>query len=102
MFVYGTGAGLTVTPHQHTLFMHGYGAADADIDWLALAYYRYLWVVQDVGDYAFRALLMDDATIGAEARAAAVRELPKLFAPGHIVDAAYRADEAWQSTQTQS
>lgn len=90
MFVSGAGAGLPVESHQHALFMHGYGASEADIDWLALAYYRYLWVVQDVGDYAWRAFILDD--IGEDARAAAVRELPRLFEPGNIVDAATIAD----------
>ena len=84
MFVVGADGELPVD-----LFLQGYG--DIDINWHTLAFYRYLWVVQDAGDYACRTFLYDD--IGADAKANAAHELPRLFEPNGVVDAAYTASK---------
>src|SRR5690606_38372656 len=64
-------------PREANLFLKGYGAAA--INRLALAYYRYEWVVQEIGDFGERVFLMSD--VGAETRAASVREFKQLFDP---------------------
>ncbi len=72
------------------LFMQGYGPAEVDL--LALAYYRYEWVVQEIGDFGERVFLMDD--LGADTKADSVRGFRQLFDPGDVVEAAYQADSA--------
>jgi spectinomycin phosphotransferase len=84
MFVVG-GAAET---DAEALFFKGYGVAA--IDRLALAYYRYEWVVQELGDYGGRVLLTHDG--GAETRRHAVRSFRELFQPGDVVEAAYESD----------
>lgn len=69
-------------------FFMGYGAAPID-PW-ALAYYRYEWVVQELGDYGERILLMPE--LGEESRAYALAEFQQLFAPGDVVEEAYAAN----------
>ena len=72
---------------QEGLFFQGYGAVD--IDWRALAYYRHLWVVQDMGDYAERAFLMN--VVGDETRAQAAAGFKAMFNAGDVIDIAYKA-----------
>jgi len=67
-------------------FADGYGPVA--IDPLALAYYRYEWVVQEIGDYGARIVLDPNST--EETRADAVSGLLQLFEPGDVVDAALR------------
>lgn len=69
-------------------FYEGYGATD--INPTSIAYYRYEWVVQEFGDYAARALVMDD--VGDETRADAIQGFRQLFNPGDVVDQAKEAD----------
>ena len=66
-------------------FLDGYGAVE--IHPAALAYYRYEWVVQELGDYGARLLLTPD--LGPAGRAQALAEFEQLFAPGDVVDEAY-------------
>jgi spectinomycin phosphotransferase len=55
MFVIdGVTAGPPVTPRQQALFMDGYGTADVNA--VALAYYRHAWAIQDIGEYADQVL----------------------------------------------
>ena len=70
------------------LFFQGYGATS--VDTLAIAYYRYEWVVQEFGDYGERVFLVLDA--GDKTRQDAVSEFRLLFEPGDVVDLAYRSD----------
>lgn len=89
MFVVGAAlGGFVVDGNAERLFFQGYG--QAEINWLALAYYRYEWVVQDLGDYAERVFLMEHT--GEETKRAAVQELMAMFAPGDVVDVAYQAE----------
>jgi spectinomycin phosphotransferase len=75
---------------EEELFFEGYGATD--IERLALAYYRYEWVVQEIGDDGERVFVTKDA--GAETRKDAVRDFVELFQPGNVVEAAYKSDKA--------
>jgi spectinomycin phosphotransferase len=68
-------------------FWDGYGRAE--IDPVSLAYYRYEWVVQEIGDYGARVFSADT---GAETKADAVRGFARLFAPGDVVEGAYLSD----------
>jgi spectinomycin phosphotransferase len=57
---------------------------------LALAYYRYEWVVQEFSDFAERVFYAND--VGDETRADAVRGFQQLFDPGDVVEAAYQSE----------
>jgi spectinomycin phosphotransferase len=73
---------------ETALFFQGYGVTE--IDPIVLAYYRYEWVVQEVGDYGKRVFLINGA--GAATKAHAVQLFKELFQPGDVVAAAYRSD----------
>ena len=89
MFVVGANAAPTKT---ETLFFTGYGPADVDA--LALAYYRYEWCVQEFCDFAHRVFTLDD--VGDETKADSVRGFEQLFTPGDVVEQAHRAGRmAW-------
>jgi spectinomycin phosphotransferase len=78
---------LAIGSENEALFFQGYG--ETDIDWQALAYYRYEWVVQDIGDYGERVFLMPG--VGDETRADARQGFLELFEPGNVVDTAHRS-----------
>ncbi len=89
MFVVNSDA---VATRQETLFFAGYGAAE--IDALALAYYRAEWCVQEFVDFARRVFQLDD--VGDETKADSVRGFEQLFAPGDVVEVADKmAAMAW-------
>ncbi len=69
-------------------FFRGYGPVE--FDRLALAYYRYEWVVQEIG-YGERILWRDD--LGEGTRVAALEGFRVLFDPGDVVAATYHSDE---------
>lgn len=69
-------------------FLKGYG--QAEIDPLALAYYRYEWVVQEIGDFGERVFFTPDT--GEATRADAVSGFRQLFDPGDVVEQAYSLD----------
>ncbi|MCI0578173.1 MAG: aminoglycoside phosphotransferase family protein [Chloroflexi bacterium] len=88
MFVVGNTVGDSVIETgEEELFFRGYGKTD--VDWLVLAYYRYEWVVQEMGDYGERVFLMD---VGTETKQDAVQEFLALFEPGNVVEAAHKLD----------
>ncbi|MCB9136001.1 MAG: aminoglycoside phosphotransferase family protein [Anaerolineales bacterium] len=78
---------------QQDLFFQGYG--ETDINWTALAYYRYEWAVQDLGDFAARVFLMDD--VGEVTQREALRIFRGLFNPGDEVDIALKTEEKLRS-----
>lgn len=86
MFI-GAGVAEIATPAQVNAFYQGYG--EAAINSALLAYYRYEWAVQDMGDFSARVFLWD---MGEETRRDAVECFCSLFEPGRIVETAYRAD----------
>lgn len=83
------GAGLCIAdaPHEEALFYQGYG--QTDIDAIALAYYRYERIVEDIAAYCEQ-LLATDA--GGADREQALGYFVGLFAPGQVVERAYASD----------
>ena len=81
--------GISVSPEQEALFLEGYGSAE--IDWVALAYYRYEWVVQEFGEFGALVFSRDD--VGAETKEEAVHQFIGLFDSGNVIEAAYKAEE---------
>ncbi len=78
----------SISPENQQAFFAGYG--QVEIDWLALAYYRYEWVVQEFADYGERVFLMPD--MGEIAKADAVRGFKQLFLEGDVIDVAYACE----------
>ena len=74
-------------PDTTDAFMDGYG--DRAVDRLALAYYKYDWVMQELGDYGERVFLSDD--LSGDDLALAGREFARLFAPDDVIERAHRA-----------
>lgn len=88
MFV---GGGLFVNerrPEQEAvLFYQGYGPTQ--IDPVALAYYRYERIVQDIAAYCEQIFLTD---AGNQDRPIGLRQLSSQFQPGEVIEMAYRTD----------
>ena len=74
-------------------FFAGYG--DCAVNWLALAYYKYDWVVQEFADYGARVFLAND--LGAADLQASLREFKRLFQPGDVIERAHQAWATWQA-----
>ncbi len=68
-------------------FFQGYGGKD--INWLALAYYKYDWVIQEFADYGMRVFLAAD--LGERDLIASLREFQRLFEPGDVIERAHQA-----------
>jgi spectinomycin phosphotransferase len=68
-------------------FFRGYG--QTEIDWIALTYYRYERVVQDLIAFAQDVFFRDD--LGEESRAEAVQFFDEILAEGGEIDAASQA-----------
>jgi len=67
-------------------FFAGYDGGE--INWLALAYYKYDWVVQEFADYGERIFLSDE--IGGKDLESALVEFKRLFEPDDVIDRAQR------------
>jgi len=93
MFV-GGGQGFTGhTPQEEeALFYWGYG--EAQVDPVALAYYRYERIIQDIAVYCEQLLLSDE---GGEDRAQSLQYLASNFLPNGTIEIAYQSDR----TQTE-
>ena len=65
-------------------FFAGYNGGE--INWLALAYYKYDWVVQEFADYGERIFLSDQ--IGGKDLESALVEFKRLFEPDDVIDRA--------------
>jgi spectinomycin phosphotransferase len=89
MFLVGPTPRAPVEPHVN-FFFQGYGKAD--IDSVAVAYYRYEWVVQEIGDDSARVYLWPD--LGEASKAEALQHFERLFEPGNVVEAAYASEHA--------
>jgi spectinomycin phosphotransferase len=74
---------------DEALFFQGYGPVS--IDRLALAYYRYEWVVQELGDYGERVFYRAD--LGPQTMEDSICGLRQLFDPGDVVDLARATEE---------
>lgn len=89
MFVIDTPiGGLKADPQQEQLFFQGYGPIE--IDWLAIAYYRYEWAIEDMGGFAEAVFLRDDVSNETKAHEGSLFQL--LFQPGYIIEAAYASE----------
>lgn len=75
-------------PHQEALFYQGY--ARREIDPMALAYYRYERIIQDIAAFCQQLLL---TTAGGSDREQAYEYFTGQFLPGHEVDLACRNDQ---------
>src|SRR6266498_1658421 len=74
----------TIRTREEQMFFNGYG--DAKINRLALAYYRYEWCVQEIGDFGDRVLLAKDS--GESTKQESVAGFIKLFSRGDVIEAA--------------
>ncbi len=74
-------------PEETDAFFAGYGSDE--INWLAMAYYKYDWVVQEFADYGERIFLSND--IGVKDLASALNEFKRLFEPDDVIQRAHRA-----------
>ena len=72
---------------EERLFYQGYGATE--VDQAALAHYRYDRIVQDIAAFSEQILLTNE---GGEDRAQSLQYLTSNFAPGGVVEIAYRLD----------
>ena len=75
----------TVETREEQLFFKGYGRME--INPLALAYYRYEWCVQEVGDFGERVFLMKD--VGENTKKDSVKGFMKVFSRGDVVETAF-------------
>lgn len=93
MFI-GGGQGFTghTAGEEETFFYQGYG--QTQIDPVALAYYRYERIVQDIAAYCDQLLGSDQ---GGEDREQSLRYLASNFLPGGTIEVAYRSDQSEQS-----
>ncbi|MCA0456150.1 MAG: aminoglycoside phosphotransferase family protein [Chloroflexi bacterium] len=81
-------AGIEVAEGNQQAFFKGYG--QVDINWTALAYYRYEWVVQEFADYAERTFLAQEADEATQTDA--LSAFKQLFLPNDVIDAAYACE----------
>jgi spectinomycin phosphotransferase len=88
-FVFILGAALgNVGKHEEDLFLQGYGPTQ--VDEMTLAYYRYDWMVQDIGEYGKQVFLQED--VSATVKQDATRIFTSLFGPNNGVESAHRLD----------
>jgi spectinomycin phosphotransferase len=89
MFVGGGQFGARHTPQEEeTLFYRGYG--QTQIDPVALAYYRYERIVQDIAAYCEQLLLTNE---GGEDREQSLRYLKSNFLPKNTIEIACKSDK---------
>lgn len=88
MFVVGERAANSPQNESERAFLSGYG--ETDVNWLAIAYYRYEWVVQEIADFAERVFFTPK--IGLETKQDAVRGFKQLFLPGDVITSAYASE----------
>jgi spectinomycin phosphotransferase len=82
LFVVGSKIAHEVTPQEEAHFFAGYGPVK--IDPLALAYYRYERVIEDIGDIGKSVFL--DARLGEQAKDEASALVRGFFVPGGMLD----------------
>jgi spectinomycin phosphotransferase len=76
-------------PDAKTGFFAGY--QNVDVNRVAIAYYRYEWVVQEFAEWA--AWILDTPDRPEREQAYAVSEFKKLFSEGDVIDVAHQAFE---------
>jgi spectinomycin phosphotransferase len=92
------GAGLGGNGHppqeEEALFYQGYGPTR--IDPIALAYYRYERIIEDIAVYCEQIFLSDK---GGEDRKQSFEYLKSNFLPNHMIELARRSDTAWKDDE---
>jgi spectinomycin phosphotransferase len=78
------------TKAQEAQFFEGYG--ETEINKLAMAYYRYDWGVQDLGEFGREVFFLD--FFSEESKAHSAEMFMGLFSAGNTIDAAYEANKA--------
>jgi spectinomycin phosphotransferase len=71
---------------EEQMFFAGYG--NVEINQLALAYYRYEWCVQEIGDFGNRVFLTKD--MGESTKQESVEGFIELFSKGDVIETALR------------
>jgi len=90
MFVGGGLGGDGHTPQEEeTLFYQGYG--QTPLDPIALAYYRYERIIQDIAAYCEQIFLTNE---GSEDREQSLRYLASNFLPNGTIEIAYKSDRS--------
>jgi spectinomycin phosphotransferase len=74
----------TIHTREEQLFFDGYGKVE--INQLALAYYRYEWCVQEIGDFGKRVFVTEGS--GESTKQDSVEGFIKLFSQGGVIEAA--------------
>lgn len=82
MFVFGED---TIPTRGEQMFFDGYG--NVKINQIALAYYRYEWCVQEIGDFGERVFLTKDS--GESTKRDSVEGFMKLFSQDDVVENAF-------------
>jgi spectinomycin phosphotransferase len=75
------------TAREQALFYQGYGATE--VNPIALAYYRFERIVEDIAAYCEQLLLTDQ---GGEDREEGLRQLASQFQPGAVIEIAFATD----------
>lgn len=88
MFIGGGVGGVWNSAPEAALFYQGYG--QTHIDPIALAYYRYERIVQDIAAFCEQLLLTDE---GGENREECLRVLTNQFLPNEVVEIAYQTEK---------
>jgi spectinomycin phosphotransferase len=70
------------------LFYRAYG--QTEVNKLALAYYHYEWVIQEISDYANRVF---SSEFGEETKHAALQSFLELFEPDNVINVAHTSDK---------
>jgi spectinomycin phosphotransferase len=88
MFIVGNRDTAMIQDQSEQAFLDGYG--HPDINALAVAYYRYEWVVQEIADFAERVFYRPE--LGTATKQDALRGFKQLFLPGDVVASAYASE----------
>lgn len=75
----------TIQTREQQMFFDGYGKVE--VNQLALAYYRYEWCVQEIGDFGQRVFLTKE--LGESTKQDALEGFMKLFSEGDVIDTAF-------------
>ncbi|MCI0396716.1 MAG: aminoglycoside phosphotransferase family protein [Chloroflexi bacterium] len=93
MFIGGGLVGAGHTPQEEeTLFYESYG--QTEIDPIALAYYRYERIIQDIAQFCDQILSTNE---GGEDREQSLRYLMSNFLPNDVLEIAYKSDKTVNS-----
>jgi hypothetical protein len=87
MFVGGGIGSIWYRPQEEVLFYEGYGRTE--INNIALAYYRFERIVQDIAEWGEQLLLTGE---GGKDRARALQGFVRWFSPNDVVEMAYKTE----------